>query len=108
MKKIIFSLCIAIIACLSATYVNAKKTPINYYEYGRSFDQTYKRLYTIYNYSNCVAFTPWDRLMKCGYILKYDGMGAPPEYLGLDQIQDLLISGDILPISNTMGIYLDD
>lgn len=108
MKKIIFSLCIAMVAFLSAKYVSAGKLPSNYYVYGRNFDETYKRLHTSYNYSNCATLTPWDSLMKCGYMLKYDGIGFPPEYLTWDEVFDLLISGDMEPVTDGMGIYLDD
>lgn len=108
MKKTIFGFFIAISAFLSATYVSANKLPSNYYIYVRTFDGSYRMLHTNYSYSNCAVLTPWDNLMKCGFRLKHDSIWTPPEYLRWDEVFDLLNSGDMEPITDGIGIYLDD
>lgn len=119
MKKIIFSFCIAVVASLSATYVNASKSNTSYYYYARTFDETYVKLYGYYEGENCINFN--GQSDKCGYYVtpvsypnkypgKYpgDSSGILPDTLYSFEITIWTSQGYLNPFSIGRGVYMTD
>lgn len=103
MKKIIFSLCIAIVASLSGTYVNASKTNSDIF-YGRTLTGTYIRIMSNYESLNCINLTGCEDV--CGYELLPAGWGIIPSSFTNEEAQDWLLEGYIRPLPGRYGIYL--
>ncbi|ALL05760.1 hypothetical protein AQ505_09805 [Pedobacter sp. PACM 27299] len=102
MKKIIFSLFIAMIACLSATYVSANKTDSDYF-YGLTDNGIYKRIYENYDASNCVQFN-YEGI--CGYGIIPGVWAVFPYSISRYDIQYWIDSGYLRPISYNKGVYI--
>lgn len=103
MKKIIFSLCIAVAASISATYVNANKVIFDGF-YGRTINGTYTRIIGNYQSLNCVSFTGYNDV--CAYELLPAGWGIVPYAFTNDQAQNWVEEGYIRQLPGRYGIYL--
>lgn len=103
MKKIILSLCIAIVATLSATYVNANRTRFDDF-YGRTLIGTYVKITGNYESTNCVNFTGQKEV--CGYELLPEGWGIVPYTFTNKQAQEWIEEGYLRPLPGKSGIYV--
>lgn len=103
MKKIIFSFCIAIVASLGANYVSAGKPPLHFF-YGRTINETYTKIYGIYNGTNCADFTGHED--TCGYILMPAGQGIVPNTFDAWQADYFQYKQYLVAIPGGEGIYL--
>ena len=93
------------VAFLSATYVSAKKAG-PYYFYGRSYDNTFTKIYGFYNLGNCVSFTEDEGI--CAYYLVTTTTGVVPDKFTDYQARYWVQTGYLIPAPWRNGIYLTD